>query len=82
MSQLNPSTSRGVCAVQVACAALCALATAMTVWRPDWIEVLGLGDPDRGSGAAERLVVAVLAVATIVAAATARRTWARLAAAG
>jgi hypothetical protein len=47
-----------------ALAVLLGLATALTVWRPDWVEVLGLGDPDAGSGAVELLLVVVLAVAT------------------
>jgi hypothetical protein len=59
--------------IEIVLAGLLAIATIMTAVWPDWIEnVLGF-DPDGGDGSAEWLVVAVLAVATLIVAALARR---------
>src|SRR5690348_159792 len=51
-------------ALKTGLAALLALATALTAWRPDWIEGLGLGNPDGGSGALEATILVVLGIAT------------------
>jgi hypothetical protein len=53
--------------------ALLGVATILTAVWPTWIEGLFRLDPDGGNGKAEWLVVAVLAVATVAAAALARR---------
>ncbi len=58
---------------EIVLSALLGVATIATAVWPTWIEdVLGF-DPDGGSGNAEWLVVAVLAVITVVAAVLARR---------
>lgn len=57
-----------------------ALAVLTLVWQ-DWIELaFGLG-PDRGTGAAEWLLVAMSAVAALTCSALARAEWQRAAAA-
>jgi hypothetical protein len=59
--------------IEIVLAALLGIATVLTAVWPTWIEgSLGV-DPDGGNGKAEWLIVAVLAVATIAAAALARR---------
>jgi hypothetical protein len=65
-------------ALKTGLAALLALATALTAWRPDWIEGLGLGNPDGGSGALEATILVVLGIATTITATWALRAWARL----
>ena len=65
-------------AVKTGLAALLALATALIAWRPDWIEALGLGNPDGGSGALEAAILAVLGTATAITATWAWRAWAQL----
>jgi len=65
-------------ALKTGLAALLALATALTAWRPDWIEALGLGNPDGGSGALEAAILVVLGIATAITATWAWRAWARL----
>lgn len=67
--------SRRAVALQAALATVLALATALTVWSPNWIEALGLGEPDHGSGAAERLLVLVLAAATTLTTVAAHNAW-------
>jgi hypothetical protein len=59
--------------IEVALAAFLAAATILTAVWPDWIEGLFGVDPDGGNGTVEWLIVAVLAVATLVVAAIARR---------
>jgi len=49
----------------------------VTIFWQDWIEALFGVDPDRGSGSAEWLVVAVLAVVTVALTAGAWREWLR-----
>lgn len=74
----SPTTpSRRTAILRAALATMLALAAALTVWRPDWIEALGLGEPDHGSGAAERLLVLVLAVATTLTTVAAHNAWTR-----
>jgi hypothetical protein len=59
--------------IEIVLSVLLAAATILTAVWPDWIEgVLGF-DPDGGNGSVEWLIVAVLAVATLVVAALARR---------
>jgi len=58
-----------------------ALLVLTLVWH-DWIETVFGADPDQGSGLAEWLVVAVLAVVTITFAVLARMDLRRLRAAG
>ncbi len=59
--------------IEIVLAALLGAATILTAVWPDWIEGLTGFDPDGGNGSIEWLIVAVLAVATIVVAALARR---------
>jgi len=74
----SPTTpSRRTAALQATLATVFALATALTVWHPNWIEALGLGEPDHGSGAAERVLVMVLAAATVLTTVAAHSTWTR-----
>jgi len=59
--------------IEIVLAAILGVATIGTAVWPRWIEdVLGF-DPDGGNGTTEWAIVAVLAVATIVAAALGRR---------
>jgi hypothetical protein len=74
----SPTTpSRRTAVLRAAFAVVLGLVTALAVWHPNWIEVLGLGDPDHGSGAVERLLVLVLAIATTLTTVAARRAWIR-----
>jgi len=59
--------------IEIALAALLAVATIATAIWPTWIEGLFGLEPDGGSGETEWWIVAVLAVATIATAALARR---------
>jgi hypothetical protein len=52
------------------------LAIVTLVWH-DWIEIIFGVDPDKGSGSAEWLVVAVLMIATVTLAFAARLEWHR-----
>ena len=70
------SAPRHAVALRTGLAALLALATALTAWRPDWIEAVGLGDPDGGSGMVEAAIVAVLGAVTVITATWAWRAWA------
>jgi hypothetical protein len=74
------TTARRTAAVKTALAAGLALASALTLWRPDWIEALGIGDPDHGSGILETVIVLTLAAATVVTTTSAWRQWVRAAA--
>jgi len=56
-------------------------AAAITAVWPDWIEALGLGDPDHGNGTAEWGIVALFAVVAIASGTLAVRTHRRLQAA-
>jgi hypothetical protein len=47
----------------------------LTLFVPDWIEMLFRVDPDYGSGTLERVVVTVLSVTTVVASLLVRREW-------
>jgi hypothetical protein len=76
--QMSATPAPHAVAVKTGLAALLALATALTAWRPDWIEALGLGNPDGGSGALEATILAVLGFATAITATWAWRAWARL----
>lgn len=71
-------TSHRTAALKTGLAALLALATTLIVWRPDWIEALGLGDPDGGSGMVEMAIVLILGAATVVTATWAWRGWVRV----
>jgi hypothetical protein len=74
----SPTTpSRRTAVYRATLAAIFGLATALTIWHPNWIEVLGLGDPDHGSGAVERLLVLGLAVATTLTTVAAHSAWIR-----
>lgn len=72
MSQRAPSWRRRL-HLDTVLATLLGLAAVLTVWRPDWIEAVHIGDPDRGSGTLERLIVLLLAVSATLAAGSARR---------
>ena len=59
--------------IEVVLSAILGAATILTAVWPDWIEgVLGF-DPDGGNGSVEWLIVAGLAVATLIVAVLARR---------
>lgn len=64
--------------VQSRLAAVFFLAAALTAVWPNWIELLGLGDPDRGNGYAEWAVVAGFAAAAAVSGLLATRNHQRL----
>ena len=72
------ATSRRTAALKTGLAAVLALATALIAWRPHWIEALGLGDPDGGSGMVEAAIVLILGAATVVTATWAWREWVRV----
>jgi hypothetical protein len=59
--------------IEVVLAAILGAATILTAVWPDWIEGVDGFDPDGGDGSVEWLIVAGLAVATLVVAALARR---------
>jgi hypothetical protein len=59
--------------IEVVLSALLGLATILTAVWPTWIEGLFHVDPDGGNGKAEWLIVVVLGLATVAAAALARR---------
>jgi hypothetical protein len=59
--------------IEVVLSAVLGAATILTAVWPDWIEGLLGFDPDGGNGTTEWLIVAGLAVATLVVAALARR---------
>ena len=70
--------TRRTAALKTGLAAVLALATALIAWRPDWIEALGLGDPDGGSGMVEAAIVLILGAATVATATWAWQEWARV----
>ena len=72
------ATSHRAAALKTALAAALALATTLIAWRPDWIEAVGLGDPDGGSGMVEAAIVLILGAATVVTATWAWQGWARV----
>jgi len=72
------ATSCRAAALKTALAAALALATTLIAWRPDWIEAVGLGDPDGGSGMVEAAIVLILGAATVVTATWAWREWVRV----
>jgi hypothetical protein len=74
----STATSRRTAALKTGLAALLALATTLIAWRPDWIEAVGLGDPDGGSGMVEAAIVVVLGAATVITATWAWQAWARV----
>ena len=71
------ATSRRLAALKTGLAVLLALATTLIAWRPDWIEAVGLGDPDGGSGTVEAAIVLILGAATVITATWAWQEWAR-----
>jgi hypothetical protein len=72
------ATSRRTAALKTGLAAILALATTLIAWRPDWIEAVGLGDPDGGSGMVEAAIVLILGAVTVVTATWAWREWVRV----
>ncbi len=52
--------------VGAALAVVFALTTGLLLWQPDWIEALAGVDPDRGSGLAEWILVAISGTATLL----------------
>jgi hypothetical protein len=64
--------------VQMALAAASAALLVATLISQDWIEAIFGVDPDKGDGTLERAIVAVLTMATVLTAASARRQWQRL----
>ena len=74
----STATSHCTAALKTGLAALLALATTLIAWRPDWIEAVGLGDPDGGSGMVEAAIVLILGAATVITATWAWQGWARV----
>lgn len=61
--------------VDVVCGSLGLALAIVTVFVPDWIEVVSGVDPDRGDGLAEWALVGVLLVGSTGLAFAARREW-------
>ena len=72
------ATARRTAALKTGLAATLALATTLIAWRPDWIEAVGLGDPDGGSGMVEAAIILILGAATVVTTTWAWREWVRV----
>ena len=68
--------------IEVAAAALAALAALLTLVKPGWIETISGADPDRGSGFLEAAIAVSLAVAAIASSTLARLEWRRAKAVG
>ena len=81
---VGATTSRGVRGLSVrfcleSVSAFVTLVLAIvTVFVPDWIEVVFRVDPDHGDGSLERMVVLALAVISVVLTVAARNEWRRL----
>jgi hypothetical protein len=58
--------------IEIAAAAIAAALATLTLITPDWIEIFAGVDPDRGSGALEWAIVAVLVTASVALAFIAR----------
>ena len=65
--------------IEVGLGTLSGILFVLTLMVPDWIEAVVRVDPDQHSGSLERVIVAVLAVTTVVSSLLARREWRRLA---
>lgn len=61
--------------IEIAVALILGALTVTTIVQPTWIEMLTALEPDGGTGETEWLVVAVLALATVLVAALASRDW-------
>jgi tetrahydromethanopterin S-methyltransferase subunit E len=72
-----PSSLRARFWLEAVTGSVTGILAVVTVFWHDWIEAVFGVDPDHGSGAAERLVVASLLVVTVVLAAGARLEWHR-----
>ena len=66
--------------IELGLAVLTGVLTVVTLISHEWIEIVFGVDPDRGSGALEWGIVALLAVATVVSGSLARVEWRRAAA--
>jgi hypothetical protein len=55
-----------------------AIASLVTIFIPDWIELMMHVDPDEGSGSLEWVIVAGLFALSAIASVLARRTWVRI----
>ena len=64
--------------IEVGLGTLSGILFVLTLMVPDWIEAVVRVDPDQHSGSLEWVIVAVLAVTTVVSSLLARREWRRL----
>ena len=63
--------------IELAASIACVVLGVLTLISRDWIEVISGFDPDRGSGAAEWLIVTVLFTVAVGCSARARVEWRR-----
>ena len=72
-----PFSSRFRLRTEIVLGIVCAVLAVVTAIVPDWFEVLFGFEPDKGSGEAEWLLVAVLAIVAVVCGVLARAEWRR-----
>jgi len=74
----SPPAVRARFWLQAGFSAAALVLTVVTLISREWIELLTGWDPDRGNGAVEWTIVAVLGLAAIVLGLAARKEWRRL----